>query len=196
MEVILIQTSFEFTSWCNKLSELESKGGGFVKNTNMWFPSLLRIWWLHVSAALLGHPQVTRCTIEDTIQYIDSSCQLYSFLLVFSYWWMLPWLALIIFNCVIPVVCCTSTICILYSILFRTPLTWGWPSKAAETCHHIRNKLRNHIVVFMTNPSPPPPHPFLITTHNGYDTVEDCQSRRKILGNVPFESEAMTLRIF
>ena len=40
-----------------------STGGGVHQNTTNWFSSLLRIWWLHVSATLLGHHKVTRCMI-------------------------------------------------------------------------------------------------------------------------------------
>jgi len=49
-------------------------GSGKVRqNTTVWLPSLLRRRWLHVSAALLGHHQVTRCTSEETIRCTNIS---------------------------------------------------------------------------------------------------------------------------
>ena len=45
--------------------------------------------------------------------------------------------------------CTTATICVLYSLLYRTYCDLMMAQKAAETCsHHIRNKLENQIVVF------------------------------------------------
>jgi hypothetical protein len=53
------------------------KGVGVRQNTTNWVASWLRSWGLHVSAALLGHHQVTRGMIQDTIQYTGSSCGTY-----------------------------------------------------------------------------------------------------------------------
>ena len=61
------------------------------------------------------------------------------------------------FKCAIPAVCVPqlqSVYCIVSSIAHL--VTWWWSSKAAETCsHHIRNKLGNHTVVYLTNPHSP-----------------------------------------
>ena len=57
-------------------------GKGYVKTQLIGFLDLyiyiyIYIYILHVSAALLGHRQVTRCMIQNTLQYTGSSCATY-----------------------------------------------------------------------------------------------------------------------
>ena len=76
-KAIIFQLVNKFTFLQVSIIFLKKREWEVRQNTTVWLASLLRRRWLHVSAALLGHHQVTRATIEESIQCIDISCGKY-----------------------------------------------------------------------------------------------------------------------